>query len=1264
MVAFKPIPGVSQLLVRDGPLGTSEALFLWIYNPHRVPAGVDFETSWNRHLGAYVICGVPATDLQSFGKLIAADHAAMQKQLSKQKDVPFALFIWYEDPDAAIAGGPSVDRPMIVLQPGMQAVYRRAFSLRNQYLDFLGKGEVRIETAGPGPQGITLAADPKSNLFNHYGLITGGDFDAPDRAKWLSLEVAGPAFVPMEGPHTGSLSYDVLIDPKKMVTYGGDVRYFTGTGTPVQRRYPLLDFWDMEDSLAHTVRLNPAAPSDPDRTCFALSSTDGGYPTSLISVLGRRVKLNPTASAGWTLQPIRGGLAWPAGMQKFLKRFGPAAPDLYYLSPVGDWTIEQDTAAAAPVRVLCGVNGTEFLNARPGDALRFEANKPANVPAPSTDGAGVQAPGPTLVDSGCLTSWVTMVRGDGQETASGAKAFPFGYFAQPLTSVSYGSMNAAHMDGARGDLALLGAYGVQLSALGDGSNTFPLAPFGGITQAGDVSGLGYANQGKPSKYATLPLNESIGDLDFAGFERTVIGPVRQATVTPNTDSRGQGVGPRFVADAPPPLAPSSAPRALLGATPGPGPAALGAAAEDGQQGLTPQGLVGAYVPESLAWERLILARDMSKGSSAPPAQRQDVAFEDGLNPRLGEALMNDSLFLVISNTDNIGTTASQASDQPGTGVEIKFQNSFLVPGSRQTGRAPEDIFKITVDLAKPGEGRRSVLIAKYVTGQSVKDLVDDVGRWTQPGDFNDEGTVTGTYPVQAFLQHVIKEAVTAVGSGDANGGSSDSSARWLKAFAATVQEKNWTGILAIDCPVPGGGLPEELQALRGGMTQPLKAHHMGVSANQVKFSKANGGAAVSIDVAESAIFGLIRYPPLGATAPTFPDLHAPQDYLVRELDILFANSAIADFFCEIHLLINELFGRDVELNETAKRASGETLPPNVIPIFGYYADHDGEKRFSFVAPGTSLYTMKQPETETVRRVLNAVSIDSAVFRVTDQTQEGTGSAHVTRIRARFGLAGGLSFSVLGGAMDLFGYAGDSALPVAGMNIGVGFALHADGSLSDRKIAFSLADTRVNTDRMATPRAGSIQGNLPLALHTFRTNTDTPEDGLDAGALNAKAILSNELGDETTTAPRYVLQYALPLGDFGKLASTKIAFTANVYLGWGPRETSPGDDGVGLFLDLPLPVPGIGGFNLQGVLKTNFGTINLDRVVRTPKKGDKPQPLYVLTFSNVTIGFLVFKLPPGQMVNFYIFGDPNSETPADSNIAWLLAVKDKDKGGGG
>ena len=42
----------------------------------------------------------------------------------------------------------------------------------------------------------------------------------------------------------------------------------------------------------------------------------------------------------------------------------------------------------------------------------------------------------------------------------------------------------------------------------------------------------------------------------------------------------------------------------------------------------------------------------------------------------------------------------------------------------------------------------------------------------------------------------------------------------------------------------------------------------------------------------------------------------------------------------------------------------------------------------------------------------------------------------------------------------------------------------------------------------------------------------------------------------------------------------------------------------------------------------------------------------------------FKLPPGQIVNFYIFGDPESDSPADSNIAWLLAVKDKDKGGSG
>jgi hypothetical protein len=1049
-----------------------------------------------------------------------------------------------------------------------------------------------------------------------------------------------------------------------MVTFGGDVRYFTGTRTPVQRRYPVLDFWDIKSPLAYTVRLNPAAPCDPDRTRFALTPIDGGFPTSLISVLGKRLKLNPAAGAGWTFQPIRKGLAWPKDVWKEMQFFGPAASELYYLGPVGDWIIEPDgTAADTPFRVLCGANGTEFLNARPGDLLRFEANHPAGVPARMsgvTNAASGAALGAALVDDGCRTSWATMLPSDSKKAEGGAKTFPFGYFAQPLSSVTYGSVTAGHADAKRDDLALLGAYGVQLSALGDGSNAFPITPFGGITRAGDVTGLGRWRRGK---YPELPLNDSIETLDFTGFERAVLCPVRQATVTPNKDSGGRGVGPRFVADAPPPLSSApestplsaSAPQALLGASP-----------EDGPQGLTPQGLVGTYVAESLAWKRLIFARDMSKGSATGPAERQDVAFENGLNPLLGEALMSDSLFLVVSNTANIGATASQAEAEEGdrAGVEIKFQNTFLVPGSRRKDRPPEDIFKITVDLAAPGQEIRSVLIAKYVTGQSIKDLVDNVGRWTKPADFN--GAVSGEYAVQKKLQAVIGEALAAVGGGDADGGADDGAARWLAPFAATVQDADWTGILAIDCKVPGGGLPEELQALRGGMTEPLRAHHIGVTANQVKFDKVGG--AVAIDVAESAIFGLIRYPPLGAKTPAFDNPDAPQDYLVRELNIVFANSAIADFFCEIHLLLNELFGRLVQLSEPAQSASRKPLQNNVIPIFGYYADHEGEKRFSFSAPGASLYAMKQPESEPVRRVLAGIRIDSAVFRVTDQTTKGSGRDLITRIRARFGLAGGLSFNGLSGGMDIFGYDADNPLPVAGMNIDVRFALHPDGSLEDRRVAFSLVDARVEKDRVKSLRAGSIQANLPLTLQALRTNADEPDDGLDAGALNAQAIASTELGDELTASPHYVLQYALPLGDFGKLASTKIAFTANVYLGWGPRETSPGDDGVGLFLDLPLPVPGVGGFNLQGVLRTDFGTINLDRVVRTRKKDGKEQPLYVLTFANVTIGFLVFKLPPGQMVNFYIFGDPESDSPAKSNIAWLLAVKDKDedkdKGGNG
>jgi hypothetical protein len=824
--------------------------------------------------------------------------------------------------------------------------------------------------------------------------------------------------------------------------------------------------------------------------------------------------------------------------------------------------------------------------------------------------------------------------------------------------VSYGSVTAGGAADPHADLALLGAYGVQLSALGDGSRVFPLAPFGGITRVGDVSGLG----GWYGQFANLPLNEAIETLDFAGFERAVIAPVRQATVTPNQDRQGRSLGPRFLADAAPPLA--VAPRTVLGAARGPAGMARGASPADERQGLTPQGLVGSYAADTLAWQRLVIARDMTKGAAAAPADRQDVAFVNGLNPRLGEALMSDSLFLVVSNTANIGPVASAADDAPG--IEIKFQNSFLVQGSRRSDRRTEDIFKITVDLAAPGEEIRSVLIAKYVTGRSIKDLVDDVDRWTRPADFND--ATAGAYAVQKRLQRVINEALTAVNGGDATGDNRNGDSRWLAPFAAVVQDANWTGILAIDCPVPGGGLPEELQALRGGMTEPLQAHHIGVAANQVMFGKAagtggaNSDAALAIDVAESAIFGLIRYPPLAAEPPTFIDPDAAQDYLVRELDVLFANSAIADFFCEIHLLLNTLFGRSVQLNEPATRALGEPLQNNVIPILGYYADHEGEKRFSFVAPGASVYAMRQPESEPVRRVLDGIRIDSATFRVTEQTQEGSGRAAVTRIRARFGLAGGLTFNLSAGAMDLFGYGTDNPLAFAGANIDVRFALTTDGRIDDRTITFSLADMRPDSDRTSGPRAGSIQANMPLSLHAFRYNVEQPEAGLNAATLKAAPIFSSALGDELTDSPHYVLQYTLPLGDFGKLASTRIAFTANLYLGWGPQETSPGDDGVGLFLDLPLPVPGVGGFNLQGVIRTNFGSINLDMVFRKRKRDGKEQPLYVLSFANVTIGFLVFKLPPGQIVNFYIFGDPESDSPANANIAWLLAVKDKDGGG--
>lgn len=152
-----------------------------------------------------------------------------------------------------------------------------------------------------------------------------------------------------------------------------------------------------------------------------------------------------------------------------------------YAAPDGRW-VATAIGASGSAKLLCGLAGGEFVTTLPTFPIRFVAGSPAFAPAFSPTGGGgpgAAAAGATAVPSGLTsacpisatavtTSWVAvpMPAGTGG---------PVGYFSQPRSAGWFGPSGQ-----------LLGPTAMLTAPLpfGDGpAGAFPMAPFGGLTQA-------------------------------------------------------------------------------------------------------------------------------------------------------------------------------------------------------------------------------------------------------------------------------------------------------------------------------------------------------------------------------------------------------------------------------------------------------------------------------------------------------------------------------------------------------------------------------------------------------------------------------------------------------------------------------------------------------------------------------------------------------------------------------------------------------------
>jgi hypothetical protein len=636
-------------------------------------------------------------------------------------------------------------------------------------------------------------------------------------------------------------------------------------------------------------------------------------------------------------------------------------------------------------------------------------------------------------------------------------------------------------------------------------------------------------------------------------------------------------------------------------------------------GLTPQGLL-ATVGSGGGWRELFIARDPG---TKPGVKPHFVSFapvdpskpESTLPAHLAEAFMQPSLFLLISE--------NRRSDggEPALGT---FDSTLSVEG-------------FTVDLApaqrwKAGDG--AILIFKFHKG-TLRDLVNDVTSWSNADYFNSKAS-DGSYPVQAYVRQLIDDALAHPDD------------PYLATFRQVVTDPEWQGVLALDTPLASNGLPKQLEGLLGGMSAPLRGHHVGVEIGHLTLDEPLANL-------RSSIFGLIRYPPIAATGtalalldPTPPAV----DYRVDELNVLFISSSVAGFSARVWLTANELFGRPFTLSEPSVG-----LPPNTIVLLGAMQRHEGEPVFSFEMDSPCSFESSDSAERT--RAVSEVAVSRAVFTtlssvVRQEAPASAGSETLTDVKARFALDGTLSFNPGafkgkdGGALDPFGYgtAGGigTPLPASGLNVDVQFSLSdGKGPATDREVVFAPA-LAFSSTAGAIPRQGSLPAQLPLTLSSFLY----APDGLTAAALGGSTCYAPQFDAARTATPVYALTFTLPLGTLGWLSSLHVALEAKVVVGWGPQTTKREEDGFTIAVQLPQVIPGFRGMNLQGVLKTSVGTANLLRFA-------KPDT-FVLLFNDIKLSLLGFGLPPGYVVDFLIFADPKAAQASLTNLAWMLSAR--------
>ncbi len=603
-------------------------------------------------------------------------------------------------------------------------------------------------------------------------------------------------------------------------------------------------------------------------------------------------------------------------------------------------------------------------------------------------------------------------------------------------------------------------------------------------------------------------------------------------------------------------------------------------------GTTPQGLLATFFKQgSKDYETMSLL--LAKDTDGDPVQFQAIERRSPLRA----ALQSNQLFLVISNPNTLKSY-------------FATDNQLTIQGW-------------TFDL-DPDHWQQhgTILIFKFFD-QPLLDLLQSPQAWSHPEAF--VGNLDST---RTRLVNLFQDAINRVDQPSTPQKDRDN----YGPLARIARAETWSGILALNVPVPPENLPEELLAIAAGIDeQKFYAQYLGIETTPIE--PKNG----TLEAKQSSLFGLIDYQNETVPLPS----STGYDFEVRNLRVLFQNSLVKAFSSEIAVTLDRLFDEETKLVD----GPGDR---NLVLLKGTAENHNGKTTYAFSFSGENHFVLPQS------KVLNQVEIIKAQFSTDPIAKPITDS---TLITGRFTFWGRLNFKQLGTPQkpfDALSFGADSSPDsppsptkpnnkfLSFSNLAVKLAFQKSKP-EGRTFTFDPGNLLFDTKRSEV-RKDSLYAKFPLKLTGLLYSQGSKKTD-DFGYMPVKAPLSGKLDDPLW----YGLTFDLQLGSLGALAG-KAGLVATLLVAW-----SPGSEGK-LFIGLKLPgsTGGKREITLQGILKLAFKSIEL-----VVGKTDSGQVSYLLKLKNIVLKFMVLSIPPTAQTEIIIFGDPGG-TAENNTVGWYAA----------